>query len=252
LVITIDNTNQYDESNENNNQFVFAFNIKNSTIPPTQKINLIAKSIETGIVNSSDSTIHFNYTIENTKSNTNVIVNISIDGNNIKSESVNVLSGTNKYSSSISNSYSARNHVIQIFVDSNNLIDESNESDNKVSTTFKIINDNNGGGNNGGDNDNNNNNDRENIFISSPASQWQCTQWSECNDGIQTRVCTDLNDGYNTIGKPEESRICSNDNVQTISQILEKKTNNNWIYWLFGDAIVLVIIHLILIFAMMS
>ncbi|MEK6895321.1 MAG: LamG domain-containing protein [Nanoarchaeota archaeon] len=81
---------------------------------------------------------------------------------------------------------------------------------------------------------------------------WQCSAWNECLDEVQTRVCTDLNNIYNTIGKPEESRICSNDNIQTISQSLEKKTNNNWIYWLIGAAIILVIILLILIFVMMG
>ncbi|MDO8468093.1 MAG: LamG domain-containing protein [Nanoarchaeota archaeon] len=87
---------------------------------------------------------------------------------------------------------------------------------------------------------------------SAQAPVWQCSAWSECNDGIQTRVCTDLNNGYNKVGMPEESRFCSTNNVQTISQSLEKKTNNNWIYWLIGAAIVLVIILLILIFAMMG
>lgn len=37
---------------------------------------------------------------------------------------------------------------------------------------------------------------------------WSCTDWSECVEGTQTRICTDLNDCGTTISKPTESQSC--------------------------------------------
>jgi hypothetical protein len=37
---------------------------------------------------------------------------------------------------------------------------------------------------------------------------WQCTEWSECVNGTQTRTCTDLNNCGTTLNKPEEERSC--------------------------------------------
>jgi hypothetical protein len=38
---------------------------------------------------------------------------------------------------------------------------------------------------------------------------WQCTEWSECKDGIQTRECIDMNDCRTTKIKPVEDRTCT-------------------------------------------
>jgi len=37
---------------------------------------------------------------------------------------------------------------------------------------------------------------------------WQCTDWSACSGGIQTRTCSDANGCGITTGKPEESQSC--------------------------------------------
>jgi len=38
---------------------------------------------------------------------------------------------------------------------------------------------------------------------------WQCTGWSSCNNNIQTRTCTDLNNCGTLENKPEESQSCT-------------------------------------------
>jgi len=38
---------------------------------------------------------------------------------------------------------------------------------------------------------------------------WQCTEWSACSGGQQTRACTDLNHCGTAINKPAESQSCS-------------------------------------------
>jgi len=38
---------------------------------------------------------------------------------------------------------------------------------------------------------------------------WNCSDWGECVDGIQTRVCKKYNNCGNSYGKPNESRSCS-------------------------------------------
>lgn len=39
---------------------------------------------------------------------------------------------------------------------------------------------------------------------------WSCTAWSDCADGAQTRLCTDLNSCGTTAVKPAESQSCTN------------------------------------------
>ena len=38
---------------------------------------------------------------------------------------------------------------------------------------------------------------------------WQCSDWSSCSQGTQTRTCTDLNSCGTTQGKPPESQSCT-------------------------------------------
>jgi hypothetical protein len=40
---------------------------------------------------------------------------------------------------------------------------------------------------------------------------WQCTEWGNCTDGIQTRVCEDLNDCGTEENKPDESQECESE-----------------------------------------
>ena len=37
---------------------------------------------------------------------------------------------------------------------------------------------------------------------------WECIDWGECIDGIQTRICIDLNNCNTTLNKPEEMQTC--------------------------------------------
>ena len=39
-------------------------------------------------------------------------------------------------------------------------------------------------------------------------SNWQCSNWAECSNSIQTRVCNDINTCSTTSGKPTESQYC--------------------------------------------
>jgi len=38
---------------------------------------------------------------------------------------------------------------------------------------------------------------------------WDCTDWSACVGGVQTRTCTDLNECGTEINKPSESQVCT-------------------------------------------
>ena len=40
--------------------------------------------------------------------------------------------------------------------------------------------------------------------------EWNCSEWSECVDGQQTRTCVDLNQCGTVENKPEEVQECSN------------------------------------------
>ena len=45
---------------------------------------------------------------------------------------------------------------------------------------------------------------RPNCFVN-----WQCNEWSSCNNSIQTRTCTDLRQCNDPRGKPSETRSCT-------------------------------------------
>lgn len=42
---------------------------------------------------------------------------------------------------------------------------------------------------------------------------WECTAWSECQGGVQTRICTDLNQCGTENGKPAESQACTSQSL---------------------------------------
>lgn len=43
---------------------------------------------------------------------------------------------------------------------------------------------------------------------------WNCTPWSECTEGLQTRTCTDLNNCGTYLNKPPESQPCSLEEIK--------------------------------------
>jgi PGF-pre-PGF domain-containing protein len=70
------------------------------------------------------------------------------------------------------------------------------------------------------------------VAIIAPCTEdWICTEWSECIEGKQTRICKDKNECGTTQNKPEEERSCE----------VEKPT---FAFWL---GIVLVVILIVII-----
>jgi len=43
---------------------------------------------------------------------------------------------------------------------------------------------------------------------------WQCSEWSECINSIQTRYCVDLNECGTSINKPETEKICDSKPIE--------------------------------------
>ncbi len=39
-------------------------------------------------------------------------------------------------------------------------------------------------------------------------TEWECTEWTECDNGMQTRTCTEIIPGCNAGPKPDETRAC--------------------------------------------
>lgn len=57
-------------------------------------------------------------------------------------------------------------------------------------------------------------------FLQTCTENWQCTEWSECNNGIQTRTCVDINNCGTITAKPYTMRGCS---TSTLSVSKEPK-----------------------------
>lgn len=47
------------------------------------------------------------------------------------------------------------------------------------------------------------------LYEGGCSESWQCSEWSECDGSIRTRVCTDINNCGTTVNKPDESAECS-------------------------------------------
>ena len=78
---------------------------------------------------------------------------------------------------------------------------------------------------------------------------WQCSGWSECTDGVQTRNCEDQNFCDFQYNKPNELQGCSSD-VISLAKTEPAKVEGefNWIFWLsIGIGIILLLIIVVLI-----
>jgi hypothetical protein len=73
---------------------------------------------------------------------------------------------------------------------------------------------------------------------------WECSGWSECTDGMQTRTCTDLNHCKTQLQKPAEKRACLND-VQELSVVEEPEQTN--LTWFIIALIILIVLLVVLI-----
>ena len=72
------------------------------------------------------------------------------------------------------------------------------------------------------DEDDDDKNSKEIEFKEQCIPNWKCTGWSDCENGITTRVCTDSNSCSYSYGKPIEANYCEN------TQILEPTEKNGF------------------------
>jgi len=55
---------------------------------------------------------------------------------------------------------------------------------------------------------------------------WQCNEWSECANNLQTRICNDINNCGTIFNKPSETELCTI-NKKSASDSIEKDDNYN-------------------------
>ena len=81
---------------------------------------------------------------------------------------------------------------------------------------------------------------------------WQCTGWSECNDGVQKRTCIDLNKDSTLTNKPTETLFCEQ---KVSTEILKISSDNkqqqqgfnlSLILWILGAAVIVILILIII------
>jgi len=86
------------------------------------------------------------------------------------------------------------------------------------------------------------------------ASSWQCSGWSECYDGIQTRKCSDINSCFEDLSNPIEKRSCgpysSSGKMAIVLNDSEKKTSLGQEIFLFTLPIILSLVCIGIIFAL--
>lgn len=76
---------------------------------------------------------------------------------------------------------------------------------------------------------------------------WECSEWSECINETQTRICKEYNNCGNTYGKPNESQSCLEPEPEEPFRPLEI-VSKNWGYILTGILIILIMCVLYIIF----
>ena len=64
----------------------------------------------------------------------------------------------------------------------------------------------------------NNSISEEPLLEQSCTELWSCTAWSECSDGLQTRVCTDDNECGTVTTKPAESQECGVEEAEVVAE----------------------------------
>ena len=80
---------------------------------------------------------------------------------------------------------------------------------------------------------------------------WQCSGWSDCFEGIQTKTCEDINSCDNSFEKPSEMRICEDYQTGNIMLSLEdakKKSLGEKIFcWIIFLGLLLILLLIILV-----
>jgi cysteine-rich repeat protein len=70
---------------------------------------------------------------------------------------------------------------------------------------------------------------------------WKCSGWSECDNGIMTRICEDKNFCDYEYNRPIESSLC------TIQQSLVENEPNKYLGWFIGGVVLFIILLSVLI-----
>ena len=86
-----------------------------------------------------------------------------------------------------------------------------------------------------------NGNVKLNHFVQFCDTNWVCSGWSECNDGVMTRNCVDKNNCDTEYNRPYEQTDC-----KVLSNVYTEK-NNTGSFWVVIGVVVFVVLLVILI-----
>ncbi|MFH0868415.1 MAG: CARDB domain-containing protein [Candidatus Woesearchaeota archaeon] len=202
-----------------------AYNYTNFEKPDLPDLNVSIDASEDYFENNVTYNITFNVTVKNigNKAAYNIFLEIFDNYTYSRNESLSILSSGDsvKYTTEIINISDIELNAI---VDFDNFIEESNESNNVVkktiskettseqtSTTDTPTTASSGSGGGGG------------TIATTCAEQWNCSQWSNCINSIQTRTCQDINN-CQTTNKPLETQECSiTEEPKTKEQTIKEK-----------------------------
>ena len=74
-------------------------------------------------------------------------------------------------------------------------------------------------------------------LLTNCTTDWQCTNWSDCKDGEQTRVCTDASSCETSADKPSEAQACGGDGGG--------KGNIRYLVWIVIGIVALIVFLLV-------
>ena len=109
-------------------------------------------------------------------------------------------------------------------------------------------------GSDDGDDDGNDNNDNDRKPLLLPVNSnefcetnWQCSGWSECSDGISTRQCVEANDCGTDYNQPLEVTSC--DMPVKVNPAVQSNalTLSSWMLWLWILVALIIIIFIVII-----
>jgi cysteine-rich repeat protein len=85
--------------------------------------------------------------------------------------------------------------------------------------------------------------DKNVLFLKSCESNWKCTGWSECSNGVMTRQCHDENSCNNAYNQPIEQTNCDSPIISNV--YVEDNTNKS--FWILSGIVLLIILIIILV-----
>jgi hypothetical protein len=87
-------------------------------------------------------------------------------------------------------------------------------------------------------------NSKSNSFVQLCDTNWVCSSWSECSDGVMTRNCIDKNNCDTEDNKPNEQSDCKNN---VLSNAYVEKENINPL-WIILGVVLFVLLLLVIIY----